>query len=320
MRYQYNINSLLSSGNASKVTSYLGSSQAAASSSGVDKTKAFLGAYQSDLTDLEKAADKLNYFKSGNVFTQYTLGSSDEDVAEISVNSLRKQKDFSVTVQNLATDSQPARYSITENGKTTQYTSASNTVQLINADATLTLRGTGTTNIYTGIDEDEIVTAMKDMVTAHNKTMETLSAGKGLGSGIEKQLSRMTGTLANGNIMSMVGLSYDKNGDLKLDEKRLRSALENDFDTTKELIGGQYGIASILGDRAANTLNESVRTIVGTTNTYSTMDLFGQNGRGLYSGNDISTNYMNMMFDFSRNTPYNYSNYYAVGSMLNLLG
>lgn len=318
MRYQYGINQASAYGSTSRISSFLGTQAATtASSSGVDKTQAFLSAYQSDVTSTEKAANSLNYFKPGNVFSQYTLGSSDEAVAEIKTNSLRKSTEFTVDVQNLATKDQPARYSITENGRTTQYTSASNTIKLGNADATMTLKGTGTTNIYTGVDEDNIVSAMKDMVKAYNNTMETLSAGKNLGSGVQKQLSRMSGSIANGNILSMVGLSYDKKGDLKLDEARLRTALENDYDTTRELIGCQYGIATTLGERARATLSESVSSIVGTSPSASAVS---RGLSALFSGDDIGQNYFNLMYDFSKSMPYSISNSYSVGSMLNLLG
>ncbi|OON87148.1 hypothetical protein BXO88_04560 [Oribacterium sp. C9] len=320
MRYQYGINQTSAYGSTPKVSSFLGTSAATASSSGVDRTQAFLSAYQSDVKSTEKAADKLNYFKSGNVFSQYTLGSSDEEVAEITTHSLRKSSNFTIDVQNLATDKSPARYSITENGRTTQYTSESNTIKLGNADATMTLKGTGTTNIYTGVDEDNIVSAMKDMVKAYNNTMETLSVGKDLGSGVQKQLSRMSGNIANGAVLSMVGLSYDKNGDLKLDEARLRSALEKDYDTTRELIGGQYGIATTLGERARTTLSESVTSIVGVSPAASTTTSSLSGLSGLLSGDDLGKNYFNLMYDFSKNMPYSYTNFYSVGSLLNLLG
>ena len=320
MRYKYGINQTGAYGSTSRISSFLGTTQASASSSGVDRTQAFLSAYQSDVKSTERAADKLNYFKSGNVFSQFTLGSSDEAVAEIATHSLRKSSNFTVSVQNLATDKDPARYSITENGRTTQYTSASNTIKLGNADATMTLKGTGTTNIYTGVDEDNIVSAMKDMVKAYNNTMETLSVGKDLGSGVQKQLSRMSGNIANGTVLSMVGLSYDKNGDLKLDESRLRTALEKDYDTTRELIGGQYGIATALGERARTTLSESVTSIVGSAASAFT----GANGlsglSGLFTDDNLGKNYFNLMYDFSKSMPYSYSNFYSVGSLLNLLG
>lgn len=335
MRYRYNMNSTLALKNSSKVTSYLGTQGlTAASTSGVDKTQAFLSAYQIDMKSTAEAAEKLSYYKAGNVFSQYTLGSSDEDVAEIATNSLRKTTSFSVSVENLATETDPARYSITENGRTTRYTSESNVINLGNADATLTLKGTGTTEIYTGVDEDKIVSAMKDMVKSYNNTMETLSLGKNLGSGVYSQYSEMTKPIANGSVLSMVGLSYDKAGNLKLDEDRLRNALENQYDTTRELIGGQYGIATSLGERAGNILSQSVSSIMGSTagNLIDgvTGSLFGNSSGSLlgtnniYSsllgGSNLGQNYFDMMYDFSRNVPYSYGNFYSVGSMIDLLG
>lgn len=72
MRYQYGINQASAYGSTSRISSFLGTQNTtAASSSGVDKTKAFLSAYQSDVKNTEKAADNLNYFKSGNVLTVY---------------------------------------------------------------------------------------------------------------------------------------------------------------------------------------------------------------------------------------------------------
>ncbi len=366
MRYRYNINSAMAIRNSSKVTSYLGSqSTATSSSSGVDKTQAFLSLYKKDLEDTQSAADKLSYYKAGNVFSQYTLGSSDEDVAEISTNSLRKSTSFSVSVEKLASDTTPARYSITENGRTTQYTSQSNTIQLQNADATLTLKGTGKTDIYTGIDEDSIVSAMRDMVKSYNNTMETLSLGKNLGSGVYSQYSDMSEKIANGTIMSMVGLSYDKNGDLSLDEDRLKSALERDYETARELIGGQYGIATTLSQKTSDALTQSISSIMGDTGSSlldSTNSLLGSSASSLLgsstgsllgssagsllgsstgsllgsttssllgntstnsligNSNNYGQNYFNLMYDFSKNMPYNYGNSYSIGSLFNLLG
>ncbi len=356
MRYRYNINSATALRNASKVTSYLGTqSTAVSSSSGTDKTQAFLSLYKKDLEDTQSAADQLSYYKAGNVFTQYTLGSSDEDVAEVATNSLRKTTSFSVDVQSLATDTTPARYSITENGRTTQYTSESNTIQLKNADATLTLKGTGKTDIYTGIDEDKIVSAMHDMVKSYNNTMETLSLGKNLGSGVYGQYSDMSERIANGTIMSMVGLSYDKNGDLTLDEDRLKSALESDYNTAKELIGGQFGIATTLSQRAGDALTQSITSIMGNStnslldatssllgsssssllggdSTYSNLlggsstysSLLGNTGSSysslLGSNSNFGQSYFNLMYDFSKNMPYNYGSSYSMGSLFDLLG
>ena len=320
MRYQYSINSSLASRNASKVSSYLGTQGLSTSTSGVDNTTAFLSLYKSDLTGMEKAADRLSYYKPGNVFSEFTLGSSDEGVAEISTKSLSRAKEFTVDVQNLATDIEPARYSITENGKTTQYTSKSNTISLSNADATMTLKGTGTTSIYTGVDEDNIVSAMKDMVKKYNDTMETLSVGKSLGSGVYSQISDMSKRISNGTVLSMVGLSYDKNGNLSLDEARLRSQLEKDYDTTREIIGGQYGIATGLSQKADEALSKSVTSIMGRSLSGNESGLLGSGGSIFGQSADLGQDYLNLMFDFSKKTPYAYNNLYAVGSMLNLLG
>ena len=334
MRYRYNMNSALALRGSDKVTSYLGAQGITASTSGVDKTQAFLSAYQIDMKSTAEAADKLSYYKAGNVFSEYTLGSSDEAVAEIATNSLRKTTSFSVNVENLATDTEPARYSITENGRTTRYTSESNTINLNNADATLTLKGTGTTEIYTGVDEDKIVSAMKDMVKQYNNTMETLSLGKNLGSGVYNQYSEMTKPISNGSVLSMVGLSYDKGGNLKLDEDRLRTSLENKYETTRELIGGQYGIATSLGERAGKVLSQSVSSIIGNTAGSffgdvtdslfggSSGSLFGTDNsyNNLFGSSNLGQNYFNMMYDFSRNVPYSYGNFYSVGSVFDLLG
>ena len=101
MRYQYGINQASAYGSTSRISSFLGTQAATtASSSGVDKTQAFLSAYQSDVTSTEKAADSLNYFKPGNVFSQYTLGSSDEAVAEIE-NSDYKEIVFETTEEKM---------------------------------------------------------------------------------------------------------------------------------------------------------------------------------------------------------------------------
>ena len=69
---------------------------------------------------------------------------------------------------------QDAVYSVTENGITTAFQSATNRISLDYGRIEAQLKGTGESRIYTGIDEDEVVSAVKDLVNGYNSVQTLL--------------------------------------------------------------------------------------------------------------------------------------------------
>ena len=114
--------------------------------------------------------------------------------------------------------------------------------------------------------------------------------------------------------MAAIGISYNKNGKLLLDENELREALETDFDGTKSIIGGQFGIAEKVAARADAALSDSVQRIVSN-------DLKGTAEKGTTASQkqDYDRSGYQYFYNFVKSSPYNLGNYYAVGMLLNTL-
>jgi hypothetical protein len=101
------------------------------------------------------------------------------------------------------------------------------------------------------------------------------------------------------------------------------------YNSVKETMGGQYGIAQRMGSRATNILDSSIDTVAGSSSTSSTSststssntskanssvsDLFSS------SNEDSMSAYFTSFASFAKSGAYNLSNYYAVGMLLNTL-
>ena len=96
---------------------------------------------------------------------------------------------------------------------------------------------------------------------------------------------------------------------MQVDEKALKKALTDDFEGTKDILGGQFGIADRISQRADSAISTSSGRLVD-QDISSRMD---RNQEDVFS----SFRYLD---NFSGSGPYSMGNYYAVGLMLNTLG
>lgn len=217
-------------------------------------------------------------------------------------------------VERASVFAQDAVYSVTENGITTEFQSASNRISLDYGRIEAQLKGTGESRIYTGIDEDEVVSAVKDLVNGYNSVQSLLQGNSDRGTGAAAHAQAFGRGMADEKTLAAIGISYNKDGKLQLDEKELREALETDFDGTKSIIGGQFGIAEKVAARSDAALSDSVQRIVSN-------DLKGTAEKGTTSSQ--KQNYDRSMYqyfyNFAKSSPYNLGNYYAVGMLMNTL-
>ena len=217
-------------------------------------------------------------------------------------------------VERASVFAQDAVYSVTENGITTEFQSASNRISLDYGRIEVQLKGTGESRIYTGIDEDEVVSAVKDLVNGYNSVQSLLQGNSDRGTGAAAHAQAFGRGMADEKTLAAIGISYNKDGKLQLDEKELREALETDFDGTKSIIGGQFGIAEKVAARSDAALSDSVQRIVSN-------DLKGTAEKGTTSSQ--KQNYDRSMYqyfyNFAKSSPYNLGNYYAVGMLMNTL-
>lgn len=221
-------------------------------------------------------------------------------------------------IKSAALNAQDAVYSVTEKGNTQTFTSSTNKISLDYGRIDAELKSTGDSIIYTGVDEDDVVSAVKDLVDSYNSVSSMLSANSGRGTGVASHLESFKRGMADEKTLNAIGISFDKNGKMQLDEDKLKEALETDYEWTKNIISGQYGIAEKAAAKADKALSDSVQSIVD--NDLST----GKNSDSSNSSNALSASGINSssfqyFASFARGGAFNLSNYYAVGMLLNTL-
>ena len=214
-------------------------------------------------------------------------------------------------IENAAIAAQDAVYTVTENGFSQSYRSDSNEIDLDVGRIHATLKSTGETNIFTGIDTDKVISAVEDLVKDYNSVTNLLSENTGRGVGAAKQYASFGRGLADEKTLKQLGISHDKEGNLVLDKKKLEEALVKEYEGTSQLISGQFGIAEKAAARADAALSSPVQRIA--SNDLSSISSQTQNGGNYYD----SFRYMG---NFARSGAYNIGNYYTVGMLLNTLG
>lgn len=197
--------------------------------------------------------------------------------------------------------------------------------------------------------QDDVISAVGDLVKKYNDTISYLKSNTGLGSGITDQIETLQRAMPSEKTLKAIGITYDTSGNMKFDESALRTAMDNalnkaigaeddfdidadwgvEWDQAKDIISGQYGIADRVGAKATFILDSSVDRIVGgssSSSTSSTTDSTDSSNKTT-SSNSVSaaTTKSTGMSDsflqfasFAKSGAFNLSNYYAV-SMLNIL-
>ena len=212
-------------------------------------------------------------------------------------------------LQQTASEGQNARYTVTQNGQTTSRSSESNKISLDYGRIDATLTGTGSAEIKAGADMDKIVSAVKDMASSYNEATDLLKANSGRGRGTQAQYESFSRPIASERTLKAVGISYDKSGRMQVDESALKKALNEDFEGTKEIIGGQFGIA----DKVAQKADSAMATSSGRLVDQDISTRMDRNQENTFSS-------FRFLSNFAGSGPYSLGNYYTVGLMLNTRG
>lgn len=270
---------------------------------------------------LHEAANAINTSNSG---IKATVGKNDNGDSVLSLESedTGVNAAFSVDgdmgaaegVQAATQNAANARYSITENGTTQEYTSQSNTVQLDYGRMQANLKATGTTTISVGMDTEQIISAVSNLVDSYNQATDFLRNNADRGSGISRQLHNFERSIASEDTMKRLGISADKNGRLTLNEEALRSSFAKDPSLTEELISGKNGLADTLFNKASSAMSVNSSSLIN--NDLSAID----NSIGNYTRNsNMGPDAFQFMSTYSRAGSFNLNNYAAVGIMMNYL-
>ena len=217
-------------------------------------------------------------------------------------------------IENAAVQAQDAVYSVTENGVTTTYQSASNKISLDYGRIEAQLKKTGESTIYTGSDEDKVVSSVKDLMDGYNSVQSLLEGNASRGIGATAHAQAFGRGMAAEKTLNAIGISYNKDGKMELDEDKLKEALEKDFNGTKEILGGQFGIAEKVASRTDMALSDSVQRIVSNDLGESTKSETAVSKNQSYDRSGYQS-----FYNFVKSGPYNLGNYYAVGLLLNTL-
>ena len=207
---------------------------------------------------------------------------------------------------------------MTQDGYSQTYRSSSNKVSIDYDRIEVELKKEGSTNIYAGVDANKIVGAVQDLLDSYNSVTNLLEANAGRGAGTAAHLSSFQRGMGGEKTLAAVGISTNKAGDLVLDEKKLISALEKDYEGTMDILGGQFGLAERASQKADRALSDSVQRIVSNDLGGKTS---GSSGSASGGGNSASGmgNQFTYFANFAASGAYNLSNYYAVGMLLNTL-
>jgi flagellar hook-associated protein 2 len=162
-------------------------------------------------------------------------------------------------------------------------TSASNTVKDALQGVTMTLSQTGATNVSVTRDTDSMKTAVSAFVTAYNNIQSTAStltafdASAGTSSAltgdavlrnIQTRLRSIMNTPVSGSslsTLSQIGVSFQKDGTLSVDDTKLTKALNDNPTAVAQLFGGDGttgGVGRAINDAITgfNTTNGSLKS------------------------------------------------------------
>ncbi|NBH73019.1 hypothetical protein D3Z51_13475 [Clostridiaceae bacterium] len=264
---------------------------------------------------LKEAADQINGSRTGIQASvtkedgKVSLVLSSEKTGESNSFSVQGQMGAAQGAQDVAAEAQNARYSVTQNGSTVSRSSESNKISLDYGRVEATLTGTGSAQVKAGVDEDQVVSAVKDLASSYNEATDLLKANASRGQGTKAQYDNFRRDIASERTLKAVGISYDKSGKLQVDEKALKKALKDDFEGTKELLGGQFGIADRISQRADSAIATSSGRLVD-------QDI----SAGMDRNQESTFSSFRYLSDFSGTGPYSLGNYYTVGLLLNTMG
>lgn len=141
-------------------------------------------------------------------------------------------------IEDASVRAQDAVYTVTGNGITQTLRSDTNKISLDYGRIGAELKGTGEARVYTGIDEDTVVSAVEDLVKRYNEVSGLLKDNGDRGTGAVSHLASFGRGMADAKTLKAVGITYNKDGELELDKDTLKNALETDLEGTKSLWAG----------------------------------------------------------------------------------
>lgn len=208
-------------------------------------------------------------------------------------------------LQKASVEASDAKYSVTTDGVSRDYTSQSNNVQLDAGRLQAELKEVGETTISTQPDTDKIASAVSKMLDSYNKAVDFLGNNANHGRGAIVQLRNFERSLTSDEALKRLGISENKEGQLTLDKEKLLKSLKEEPNLTKDLLSGSNGLAQNIYNRGVSAMNTNSASLISNDLEPITQNSFME---PTPQGNF-----------YSRSGAYTMNNYAALGLMMNYL-
>ena len=219
-------------------------------------------------------------------------------------------------VENVKTESANAKYSVTADGRTTEYETDTNKVSIGYYGVSVELKKAGETTLKAGVDSGNVASALGDLVDAYNSAVKFLNDNYDRGSGVGRQLRNMISGIGSEQSLKQLGITVNKDATLSFSKSKFEANNQKNPSLTKELISGMGGVADRMFNKASSAMNVSSSSLL---NGSSSQKSFSGTSSSSASLNSMATNPYSALGMFSKGGAYNMSNYYAVGMMMNYL-
>lgn len=152
---------------------------------------------------------------------------------------------------------------------------------------------------------DKTASAVEQLVTQFNDNLKLLGNNADRGSGVSRQIGRMVQSPTSARSMELIGISTQKDGTLKVDGEKLRTALRDQPNLVRDVVGGSSGMAQGVSRDSKSGLNQSPASLIGN-------DLAAMKQQQMSSSFEAMSTY-------TRSGAYNAVNLNSVGLLMNIM-
>ncbi len=270
---------------------------------------------------LQEAADQINKSKVG--VTASVVQKDGVASLQLEGKSTGEGKDFTVSgelgaaagADNVKTEAANAKYSVTVDGRTTEYESDKNNVSIGYYGVDVELKKAGEATLKAGVNSGNVASALGDLVDAYNSSLRFLNDNYDKGTGVGRQLRNMITGIGSEQSLKQLGITVNKDATLSFSKSTFEKNMQKDPSLTKSLVSGMGGIADRMFNKASSAMNVRSRSLINGSGS----DTFSGSSSGSSSSMSAATNPYSVLGMYSKSGAYNMSNYYAVGMMMNYL-
>lgn len=121
--------------------------------------------------------------------------------------------------------------------------------------------GTGSTPTQENIDKT--AKAVEDLAAQFNNSLKLVNDNANRGQGVGRQISRMVQSPTSEQSMAAMGITTQKDGTLKVDSAKLKTALKDNASLARDVIGGSFGMSQGIKRDSTGGLNQSPASLIG---------------------------------------------------------